>query len=118
MQESSPSTAPQTLPLFNQQGVIKSYASDLFTLFSVIISVALADQCYHRSARFRHRNMYLIRVDHLPLDRSVVSVLVGLKAGAGPIGPGSFKRIFGYRLGSPELTRAPSHGSSRHCGAV
>ncbi len=32
----------------------------------------------------------------LGYDQSVVSVLVGLKAGAVPTGPGSFERIFGH----------------------
>ncbi|CAM4983206.1 unnamed protein product [Rotaria socialis] len=31
-------------------------------------SVALAGQCFHRPAQFRHRNMYLISEDHLPLE--------------------------------------------------
>ncbi|CAM4976293.1 unnamed protein product, partial [Rotaria socialis] len=30
-------------------------------------SVALADRCFQQPAQFRHRNMYLIRKDHLPL---------------------------------------------------
>ncbi|CAF4583678.1 unnamed protein product, partial [Rotaria socialis] len=29
--------------------------------------VALAGRCFHQPARFRHRNMYLISKDHLPL---------------------------------------------------
>ena len=37
--------------------------------FSLIESVALAVRCCHQTARFRHRNMYLIRVDHLPLGK-------------------------------------------------
>ena len=37
--------------------------------FSLIESVALAGQCCHRPARFRHRNVYSIRVDHLPLGK-------------------------------------------------
>ncbi|CAF3799993.1 unnamed protein product [Rotaria socialis] len=32
-------------------------------------SVALADRCFQQSARFRHRNMYLISKDHLPLGK-------------------------------------------------
>jgi hypothetical protein len=37
--------------------------------FSLFESVALAGQCCHRPARFRHRNVYSIRVDHLPLGK-------------------------------------------------
>ena len=36
-------------------------------------SVALAGQCCHHPARFRHRNMYLIGKDHLPLGKVVIS---------------------------------------------
>ncbi|CAM4865628.1 unnamed protein product [Rotaria socialis] len=35
-------------------------------------SVALAGQCFHQPARFRHCNMYLIGEDHLPLGNSMV----------------------------------------------
>ena len=31
--------------------------------------VALADECCHSSARFRHRNVFVISVDHLPLGK-------------------------------------------------
>ncbi|CAM4987815.1 unnamed protein product, partial [Rotaria socialis] len=34
---------------------------------NLLKNVALADRCYHQSARFCHRNMYLISKDHLPL---------------------------------------------------
>ena len=37
--------------------------------FSLIECVALAGQCCHQPARFRHRNVYSIRVDHLPLGK-------------------------------------------------
>ena len=40
-----------------------------YLLFSLFESVALAGQCCHRPARFRHRNVYSIRVDHLPLGK-------------------------------------------------
>ena len=35
--------------------------------------VALAGRCHHQPASFRHRNMYLIRIDHLPLGKFVIS---------------------------------------------
>ena len=37
--------------------------------FLLVKSVALAGRCYHHPARFRHRNMYLIGKDHLPLGK-------------------------------------------------
>ena len=36
-------------------------------------SVALADRCCHQSARFRHRNVFMISKDHLPLGKVVIS---------------------------------------------
>ncbi len=48
------------------------------TVFQFFLkSVALAGQCYHQPARFRHRNMYLIEMDHLPLGKVVISNLLG-----------------------------------------
>ncbi|CAF4508037.1 unnamed protein product [Rotaria socialis] len=46
-------------------------ASDWFNnerLDQYIQCVALAGRCYHQPAQFRHRNMYLISKDHLPLE--------------------------------------------------
>ena len=42
-------------------------------VFSSDESVALADRCCHQSARFRHRNVFLIGRDHLPLGKVVIS---------------------------------------------
>jgi len=39
------------------------------SFFLLLKSVALANQYYYRLARFRHRNMYLIGKDHLPLGK-------------------------------------------------
>ena len=41
----------------------------LFFIFVFNKDVALAVKCHHSSAHFRHRNVYLIRVDHLPLGK-------------------------------------------------
>ena len=47
------------------------HTSNRLLSFEILFNkyVALADQCCHQSARFRHRNMRLIRVDHLPLGK-------------------------------------------------
>ena len=43
--------------------------SPRFFFFQLLESVALADECFHSSARFRHRNVFVISVDHLPLGK-------------------------------------------------
>ena len=47
----------------------ESETRESYLHFSLFESVALAGQCCHRPARFRHRNVYSIRVDHLPLGK-------------------------------------------------
>ena len=56
---------------------VKIIANSLPIIFVLNKSVALADQCFHQPARFRHRNMYLIRFDHLPLGKFVISNCTG-----------------------------------------
>ena len=45
------------------------YQGAVFFILYFDKSVALAGRCYHHPARFRHRNVYLIGKDHLPLGK-------------------------------------------------
>ena len=49
----------------------RSCYTESFFIFIFVFNkeVALAVKCCHSSAHFRHRNVYLIRVDHLPLGK-------------------------------------------------
>ena len=57
-----------------KQHTIDQWQRRLFISFDFFNkSVALAGRCFHQPTLFRHRNMYLIRVDHLPLGKVVIS---------------------------------------------